>query len=58
MREAIESTPCGKITLAVSVFICRHFIEEGLPPNSCASETLKTQNTKHKTIKHILANMQ
>ena len=38
----------GKIILAVSLFICLHFIEGGLPPNSCAerNEKLKIKNVK------------
>jgi hypothetical protein len=40
--------PTGKMILAVSVLICFHFIEGGLPPNSCAerNETIKIKNVK------------
>jgi hypothetical protein len=46
------SIPTGKITLAVSVLICFHFIEGGLPPNSCAlrNEKLKIKNVKLKSL--------
>jgi hypothetical protein len=38
--------------LAVSVLICFHFIEGGLPPNSCAlrKEKLRTRNVKLKSL--------
>jgi len=32
------SKPAGKITRKVSVLTCRHFVEGGLPPNSCEYE--------------------
>ena len=37
------SSPAGKIIRAVSVFICFHFKEGGLPPNCCdlALQTIK-----------------
>src|ERR1700754_3263045 len=37
-RAATLSKPAGKSTRNVSVFICRHFVEGGLPPNSCEYE--------------------
>jgi hypothetical protein len=36
--------PFGKITLEADVFICFHFKEGGLPPNSCACSKLETNN--------------
>ena len=46
------SIPTGKMILAVSVLICFHFIEGGLPPNSCAprNEKLKIRNVKLKSL--------
>jgi hypothetical protein len=37
----------GIITLTVSVLICFHFIEGGLPPNSCA---LRKQKLRIKNV--------
>jgi hypothetical protein len=45
---AALSIPAGKMILAVSVLICFHIIEGGLPPNSCAlrKEKLRIKNVK------------
>jgi hypothetical protein len=44
--------PSGKMILTVSVLICFHFTEGGLPPNSCAlrNEKLRIKNVKLKSL--------
>ena len=49
---AALSLPSGKMILAVSVLICFHRTEGGLPPNSWAleNEKLNIKNVKHKSL--------
>lgn len=52
IRCAALSLPSGKMILAVSVLICFHLTEGGLPPNSWAleKEKLNIKNVKHKSL--------
>ena len=51
-RCAALSRPSGKMILAVSVLICFHLTEGGLPPNSWAleKEQLNIKNVKHTSL--------